>query len=53
VKEVAGVVESHDDHDGSAQSVDGLNTRAGSDDGGHLSDHYGLKEAAEVKIIFR
>ena len=38
VKKVTGVVESHDDHDGSAQSVDGLDTRAGAGDRGHLGD---------------
>jgi hypothetical protein len=38
VKEVAGVIASHDDHDGSAQGVDGLDTLAWSDDDGHWGD---------------
>jgi hypothetical protein len=50
VKKVAGVIESHDDHDGSAQSVDGLDTRAGSGDRGHLGDSLLREEGVEVKF---
>jgi hypothetical protein len=37
VKKVTGVIERHDDHDCTAQRVDGLDTRAGSGGCGHLS----------------
>jgi hypothetical protein len=44
------VIESHDDHDGSAQGIDGLDTRAWSDDDGHWGDPLLREEAVEVKM---
>jgi hypothetical protein len=50
VKKVTSVVESHDDHDGSAQSIDGLHAHDGSGDRGHLGDPLLRAEPVEVKF---
>ena len=49
VKEVAGVIERHDDHDGAAQGVDGLEARTGFDGCGHFGGPLSLRGIVGVK----
>ena len=52
VKEVTGVIERHDDHDGAAQGVDGLETRTGFDGCGHFCGPLSLRGIVGWRIFF-